>query len=802
MVRKKRFLCPCGYDRDMNEKKTSAECPSAWAAPTMRKPINATVRIPGSKSLSNRYLILAALGRKPVKLDAILRSRDTDLMMQALRNLGVKCEQSKSDPTCVTVIPPSDGRFKGDTDVYCGLAGTVMRFVPALALFADGPVRFDGDEQAYRRPMKPLLDGLIQAGARIEYRGQEGRLPFTVYPRGYEGSESGSESGSDRVEISIDSSASSQFISGLLLAASRFDRPAVIRHAGEKLPSMPHIRMTVEDLRIAGINVDFDAKTNSWTVNACDSADTEERADADGCDDAVRTGKRAGKVCLPERVIIEPDLSNAAPFLAAALIAGGTVSIPNWPFETTQPGGLLPGYLQRMGAEVSYRTLTDGSQTISVTGNGKIRGVGDLDMSAAGEIAPSIAALCVLADSETSLKGIGHLRGHETDRLAALETEIRRIGGKAGQLDDGIEIIPVKRESLHGETMATYADHRMATFAAMLGLAVENIRIENVETTRKTIPDFTGMWLKMLNMSETDSTVCQSSDSACSDSACSGSACSGSACSGSECSAAERLADSPFKNDLQLALLMADKADEISVSRFGAMNLKIETKPDNTPVTDADREIETAIRDMISRLSAGDDVYGEEFGKDECRLRRWIIDPIDGTKNFIRGVPVWATLIALQVGEEIVVGVVSAPALNSRWFAVKGAGAYKGRSIRSCEPVGVSRVSKLSDASLSFSSLSGWRDCSKREQLISLTDDVWRVRGFGDFWQYMLLAQGSVDIAAEPELDLYDMAALVPIVVEAGGKFTDLSGKPGPWGGNAVATNSLLHNEVLKRLNG
>ncbi|WP_018143577.1 histidinol-phosphatase [Alloscardovia criceti] len=262
----------------------------------------------------------------------------------------------------------------------------------------------------------------------------------------------------------------------------------------------------------------------------------------------------------------------------------------------------------------------------------------------------------------------------------------------------------------------------------------------------------------------------------------------------------EKIFDSPFYEDLMHALEFADIADAISLERFGALDLKVETKSDNTPVSDADRAVERAIRKAIALYYPTDTVYGEELGKQESAGRRWILDPIDGTKNYVRGVPVWASLIALQVDDELVVSVVSAPALGMRWFAVQGAGAYMGKNFEDARRIHVSQVSQLHDASLSLSSLSGWKDRGNRDHLIALTDEVWRVRGFGDFWQYMLVAQGAVDAAAEPELDLYDMAALVPIVTEAGGRFTDLEGNPGPWGGCALGSNGLIHEDILERL--
>ncbi|MBT1161301.1 3-phosphoshikimate 1-carboxyvinyltransferase [Bifidobacterium sp. SO1] len=444
--------------------------PELWPAPTANGPINATVTIPGSKSLSNRYLILAALGSKPVKLVGLLRSRDTELMMGALTALGVRCDIDPDVETTVTVTPPDSGRFSGNVDVYCGLAGTVMRFVPGLALFADGPVRFDGDEQAYARPMKPVLDGLEQLGATVDYHGEIGRLPFTITPPAQL---PGADGASGAAHVAIDSSGSSQFISGLLLIGSRLPGGLLLTHTGEKTPSLPHIRMTVADVNGAGGHALADENARVWTV-------------------------QPGALQLPERVVVEPDLSNAAPFLGAALIAGGTVRVPHWPVETTQPGGLLPGYLERMGATVTFPEL-DGIRYCEVTAAaGAIRGLGDFDLTAAGEIAPSLAAILVFADAPTRMIGIGHLRGHETNRLEALVTEIRRVGGEARELPDGIEITPVPREQLHGAVMESYADHRMATFAAMIGLAVPGVEIVNVATTRKTLPDFVGMWTGML----------------------------------------------------------------------------------------------------------------------------------------------------------------------------------------------------------------------------------------------------------------------------------------------------------------
>ncbi|KHL05085.1 histidinol-phosphatase [Sinomonas humi] len=261
------------------------------------------------------------------------------------------------------------------------------------------------------------------------------------------------------------------------------------------------------------------------------------------------------------------------------------------------------------------------------------------------------------------------------------------------------------------------------------------------------------------------------------------------------------LAAEGYTDDLRLAHVLADSVDAQTMDRFKALDLKVETKPDLTPVTDADRAAEEAIRGQLARSRPRDAVIGEEFGTTGHGARRWIIDPIDGTKNFVRGVPVWATLIALADGDEIVVGVVSAPALGRRWWAAKGAGAYTGRSLAAATRLKVSDVARIEDASLSYSSLSGWRERGSLGNFLTLTEDVWRTRAYGDFWSYCLVAEGAVDIATEPELALYDMAALVPIVTEAGGRFTSLDGVEGPWGSNALATNGILHSDALRRLN-
>ena len=259
-------------------------------------------------------------------------------------------------------------------------------------------------------------------------------------------------------------------------------------------------------------------------------------------------------------------------------------------------------------------------------------------------------------------------------------------------------------------------------------------------------------------------------------------------------------APSNHTDDLRLAHILADSVDGLTMKRFKSLDLTVETKPDLTPVTDADREAEQIIRSQLGRIRNRDAVIGEEFGTTGSGGRQWVVDPIDGTKNYVRGVPVWATLIGLVEDGEVVLGVVSAPALNRRWWAAKGSGAFTGRSLSQAQRLHVSSVSTLQDASLSYSSLGVWRDLGVRDRFLDLTDTVWRTRAYGDFWSYCLVAEGAVDIACEPELNLYDMAALVPIVTEAGGRFTSLAGEDGPFGGNALATNGLLHDAALDAL--
>jgi 3-phosphoshikimate 1-carboxyvinyltransferase len=401
-------------------------------------------------------LVLAALTDRTSEIHRPLRSRDSALMMEALGQLGVECRDSLGRGADTLVVTPAE--LTGGVTIDCGLAGTVMRFVPPLAALADGPVTFDGDDGARLRPMATTIDSLRKLGVEVDDDGR-GTLPFTVH-------------GTGRVvggDISIDASQSSQFVSGLLLAGARFTDGLTLRHTGEHLPSTPHIEMTIACLRARGVKV-TEPERGVWRV---------EPGPISGID-----------------IDMEPDLSNAAPFLAAALIAGGTVTIPHWPTTTTQVGDDLGGYFEEFGATVTRndRGLTvDGGP--GVLGGRPIRGV-SLDLSTGGELAPSLIALAALAASPSTFTGIAHLRGHETDRLAALVTEINRLGGHATELPDGIHLEPA---TLHGGEWQSYHDHRMATAGAIIGLVVDGVEVENIGTTAKTLPEFTAMWTAMLD---------------------------------------------------------------------------------------------------------------------------------------------------------------------------------------------------------------------------------------------------------------------------------------------------------------
>lgn len=421
-----------------------------WPAPSATAPVDATVTVPGSKSLTNRALVLAALAtaQGPSTIRGALRSRDTDLMIDAIRTLGVTVDDEAGDGTDLTVsgrIAPAP-----DARVDCGLAGTVLRFVPPVAAVGSTSVTFDGDEQARSRPIVPLLNALRGLGVDVDGDG----LPFAVRGRG----------AANGGTVEIDASGSSQFVSGLLLSGATFTDGLTIVHTGTSVPSAPHVAMTVAMLRDAGVQVD-DSVPSRWRVSPGPVA-------ARGWD-------------------IEPDLSNSTPFLAAAIVTGGTVRIAGWPSVSIQPADTILDLLAKVNATVHQR-----DSHLEVSGAEGYDEF-DADLHDVGELAPTVAALAALArDGATSrLRGIAHLRGHETDRLAALTNEINGLGGECAETEDGLLITA---RPLHGGTWRSYADHRMATAGAIIGLRVAGVEVENIDTTAKTLPDFPLMWVQML----------------------------------------------------------------------------------------------------------------------------------------------------------------------------------------------------------------------------------------------------------------------------------------------------------------
>lgn len=432
-----------------------------WLAPTPQTVAgsHARVEIPGSKSLTNRYLLLAAIADTPSVIHAPLHSRDSRLMVQALTALGASFEKIETGSPFgpdLRVTPIDFSANAGATSIDVGLAGTVMRFVPPVAALVPGTFAFDGDPHARKRPMGPIITALRNLGITVDTDGSDA-LPFTLTSTG----------AVTEQKLSIDAAESSQFVSALLLAACRFTRGLVLTHTGKPIPSMPHIEMTVETMRQVGIDVSYDG-TSTWTV---------------------APGGFPGF-----EVTVEPDLSNAGPFLAAAVVTGNTVSIPRWPTETTQGGNHWLQILPLFGATC---TLANGELTVTGPAGGATAGYPGItrNLAEAGELAPTVAAICALATGTSELSGIAHLRGHETDRLAALTAEINRLGGRAEETADGIRILA---PATHGGTMKTYEDHRMATAAAIIGLAVPGVIVENVDTTSKTLPGFTGLWDAML----------------------------------------------------------------------------------------------------------------------------------------------------------------------------------------------------------------------------------------------------------------------------------------------------------------
>lgn len=415
----------------------------SWSAPHADGPVRGRVGVPGSKSVTNRALLLAALSGGPASVSGAPATRDTALMVGALRALGVPVEVTGEH----VVFAAHDG-LRGGGDVDCGLAGTVMRFVPPAAALADGPVAFDGDARARERPMATVLDALRALGAVIE----GDRLPFVL--RGTGGLPGG--------EVTIDASASSQFVSGLLLSGARFDRGVTVLHDGKPVPSLPHIDMTVAMLRAAGVEVD-DGEPNTWRV---------------------RPGPIAAR-----RWSVEPDLSNAAVFLAAAAVTGGRVTVDGWPAGSTQPGAEILAVLAAAGCRVE-----PGPDGMTVEGPAVLDGV-DVDLHEASELTPTVAVLAALAGGPSRIRGVAHIRGHETDRIAALAAGISALGGDVVETEDGLAFRPAP---LHGGPWASHADHRMATAGALLGLRVAGVEIDDVRCTDKTIPDFPARWAGLL----------------------------------------------------------------------------------------------------------------------------------------------------------------------------------------------------------------------------------------------------------------------------------------------------------------
>lgn len=463
-------MTPHGYSPRADET-SSAAAPSTagplpWLAPTAVSPLDATLAIPGSKSLTSRELVLAALADGSGRVRSPLHSQDSERMVGALRALGAHIEPAPGDGPFGhdwIVTPPAP--FSDGGEIDCGQAGTVMRFVAPLAGFARGDVRLTAHETALHRPMGELIRALRDIGLDID-DGGHWSLPFVV--RGHGHIRGG--------EVHMDASRSSQFVSGLLLAAARFDVGLHLIHTGERLPSLPHIEMTVEALAHRGVHVERPAP-NEWIV--------------------------APGPIRAKDVTIEPDLSNAAPFLAAALVAGGSVTVTGWPSNSTQPGALLGDLLHRAGARVARR-----GGAFTVTRTGPLRGF-DVDLSAAGELAPTIVGLAALASSPSTITGIGHIRLHETDRIRALVDGLNALGGEATELPDGIRVVP---RPLHGGPWKSHHDHRMATTGALLGLSVLGIEVDDLSVTAKTLPQFAQLWDGMLAGSE--STVGSSDEAA------------------------------------------------------------------------------------------------------------------------------------------------------------------------------------------------------------------------------------------------------------------------------------------------
>ncbi|MEV7631248.1 3-phosphoshikimate 1-carboxyvinyltransferase [Microbacterium sp. NPDC089318] len=433
------------------ERYSPAPARGRYLAPDVDDAVRATVTIPGSKSLTNRELVIAAIADGPGRLIRPLHSDDSRRMVDALRLLGIGIEEEPSDGEFGPDLVVTPAHLRGGVTIDCGQAGTVMRFIAPLAGLADDEIHLTAHESALHRPMGALITGLRDLGVDVDDEGTWS-LPFTV--RGHGRIRGG--------RVVIDASGSSQFVSGLLLAAPRFDVGLHLVHTGERLPSLPHIDMTIESLSRRGIRIERPA-AGEWLVEA--------------------------GVPRAKDVAIEPDLSNAAPFLAAALVTGGEVTVTGWPLHSTQPGALLPEILHALGAHTSRH---GGALTVRA-GDG-IRGL-DIDLSAASELTPTIVGLAAFADGPTTIRGVAHIRTHETDRIAALIDNLRALGGEAEELSDGLRISP---RPLRGGVWPAHHDHRMATTGALIGLRVPGVEIDDIGTTAKTLPEFTLLWERML----------------------------------------------------------------------------------------------------------------------------------------------------------------------------------------------------------------------------------------------------------------------------------------------------------------
>lgn len=433
------------------ERYSPAPARGAYTAPDVDHAVHASITIPGSKSLTNRELMIAAVADGPGRLIRPLHSDDSRRMIEALQQLGVGIEEVESDGEFGPDLLITPAPLRGGITVNCGQAGTVMRFIAPLAGLADDDVEITADENSLHRPMGPIITALRDLGVDVDDEGTWS-LPFTVRGRG--------RVRGGRVEV--DATESSQFVSGLLLAAPRFDIGLHIVHTGAHLPSVPHIDMTIDSLSRRGIRIERPA-AGEWLVEA--------------------------GVPRAKDIAIEPDLSNAAPFLAAALLTEGEVTVNGWPLHSTQPGGLLPEILHALGAHTSRH-----AGALTVRGGDGIRAI-DIDLSAASELTPTIVGLAAFADGPTTIRGVGHIRTHETDRIAALIGNLRALGGEAEELPDGLRIFP---RPLHSGVWPAHHDHRMATTGALIGLRVPGVEIDDIGTTAKTLPEFTQIWEQML----------------------------------------------------------------------------------------------------------------------------------------------------------------------------------------------------------------------------------------------------------------------------------------------------------------